>query len=52
MRIVGLYTTSHTGIVVDHTTSIHAHVITNDGRTGHIYGLALSNQARLEVGIR
>jgi hypothetical protein len=51
VRIVGLYTTTHTGVVVDHTTSIHAHVITDDDRTGHIDALSLSNAARLEVGV-
>ncbi len=52
VRIAGLYTTSHTGVVVDHTTSIHAHVITDDDRSGHIDALSLSDAARLEVGVR
>jgi hypothetical protein len=36
----------------DHTRRIHAHVITDDDRTGHLDALSLSNAARLEVGVR
>ena len=52
VRIVGLFTTDHTGVVVDHTTSIHAHVITDDARNGHIDELELSDEATLEVAIK
>lgn len=52
VRIAGIYTTDHTSVVVDHTTSIHAHVITDDDETGHIDELELSEQASIEVARR
>ncbi len=52
LRIVGLHTDNHTGVVVDHSTSLHAHVITDDDRTGHLDDLTLSTSARLEVAVR
>lgn len=51
VRLVGIYTTDHTGVVVDHRTSMHIHVITDDGRTGHVDSLELSASAVLEVGL-
>ena len=52
VRVAGLFTTEHTGVVVDHTTSIHAHVITDDGESGHIDELQLSDDAELEVAVQ
>ncbi len=52
VRIVGIYTTDHTGVVVDHTTSIHAHVITDRGHSGHIDALTLSDYAVVEIAVR
>ena len=51
VRIAGLFTTDHTGVVVDHTTSIHAHVVTDDGKNGHIDELELSNDAELKIAV-
>ena len=52
VRIVGLFTTDHTGVVVDHTTSIHAHLITDDAKSGHVDELDLSDEATLKVAIK
>ena len=52
VRIAGLFTTDHTGVVVDHTTSIHAHVVTDDGKNGHVDELQLSDDAELMVATR
>ena len=51
VRIVGLFTTDHTGVVVDHTTSIHAHVVTDDGKNGHVDELQLSDDAELKIAL-
>ena len=50
VRLVGLFTTDHTGVVVDHTTSLHVHVITDDGRSGHVDEVRLSDEAVIEIG--
>jgi len=48
-RVVGVFTTAHTGVMVDHTTSIHAHAILADGRSGHVDALVLPPGARIAV---
>lgn len=52
VRIAGIFTTDHTGVVVDHTSPIHAHVITEDGRNGHVDALELSPKASIEIGVQ
>ena len=49
-RLVGLFTREHTGVVVDHRTNLHTHVITDLGQNGHVDGLELSVGAVIEVG--
>ncbi len=52
VTIAGLFTTDHTAVVVDHTTSIHAHVVDDEGRSGHVDAVELSDDAGLTVAIR
>jgi len=47
--LVGIFTTDHTGVVVDHTTPIHAHVVLAVGPSGHLDTFTLSEDARLMV---
>ncbi|TXD39481.1 hypothetical protein FRC98_03535 [Lujinxingia vulgaris] len=49
VTLIGIYTTDHTGVVVDHTTPMHAHVILSAGPSGHLDSFTLSEGARLMV---
>ena len=40
-RMVGIFTQSHTSVIVDHTTFIHAHIILDDDRSGHVDHLTI-----------
>ncbi|RDV39441.1 hypothetical protein DV096_02400 [Bradymonadaceae bacterium TMQ3] len=49
VTLVGIYTTEHTGVIVDHTTPVHAHVVLAAGPGGHLDTFTLSEDARLMV---
>ncbi|TXD32133.1 hypothetical protein FRC96_18840 [Lujinxingia vulgaris] len=49
VTVVGIYTTEHTGVIVDHTTPMHAHVVLAAGPGGHLDTFTLSEGARLMV---
>ncbi len=50
ITLIGLYAPDYTGIIVDHRTSLHTHIIDADGRTGHLHALQLSDRAEIEIG--